>query len=106
MRDAFSGWNHRNQFALVAKAAVDFDVVETKANVVWFSGTFQPLPSRRLLLKPEGQRSWKWWTLWTATKLNLDDVVKDKCNKQYRVMSSDDWDAAGYYCYELLEQAI
>lgn len=106
MRDVLSGFTRRNQFAVVTKTVSDFEAVESKAAVAWFSGSFQPLPSQRLTLKPEGQRTWKWWTLWTTQKLKLDDVVKDRCNKEYRVLSVSDWFEAGYYQYDLAEQPI
>jgi hypothetical protein len=104
MRDVLAGFGRRNQFARVSKTAVDYEVSETKASVQWFVGVFQPIPTRKLIVKPEGQRTWKWWTLWTNQSLNLDDIVQDQCNKQFRVMSVEDWGEAGYYTYELAEQ--
>ncbi len=106
MKDALAGFGRRNQFAIISKTMVDFESVEAMASVTWFTGTFQPLPPQALLIKPEGQRTWKWWALWTSVKLKLDDIVQDRCNKQYRVLSVSDWNEAGYYQYELAEKAV
>lgn len=104
MKDAFFGFTDRAQFARVSKASVDHEVVETKAEVVWFSGVFEPISPQRLERKPEGQRNWKFWDLWTTEKLVNDDIIQDACNKQYRVSSNQDWRKGGYYFYELVEQ--
>lgn len=68
-----------------------------------FDGTLQPLPPRLLAMKPEGERSWKWWMLWTEKLLGVDDVLVDSENDKYRVMSVGNWIGGGYREYHLLQ---
>lgn len=93
------------QFQIVNKAIVDGDVVETsKAPVIlWFEGSLIPKNPRELVIKPEGQRKFKWWDLYTDLELKVDDVIKDIHGLTYRVMSSTDWEQAEYHMYELME---
>lgn len=93
------------QFQIVEKAIVDGDVVETsKAPVVlWFEGSVIPKHPRELAIKPEGQRKFKWWDLYTDLELVVDSVIKDQSGFTYRVMSSSDWDQSGFHIYELME---
>ena len=59
-----------------------------------------------LLVKPEGQRGWRWWTFWTQEKLRLDWELEDSNQVRYRVMSRQDWSQAEYYEYELTEGPV
>lgn len=104
MKDALFGFTRRVELARVSKASVDHEVVETKADVKWFSAVLQPLSPQKLQVKPEGQRQWKFWDAWSTESLINDDIVKDRCQKEYRVMSRQDWSEAGYYFYELVEK--
>ena len=103
MTDALQGFMTSAQFMLVSKTTPDFEAVETAAVARWFEGVFEPIPPRRLLVKPEGQRQWKWWALWTLQPLVLDTIIQDFHGKQFRVMSDSDWARAGYHAYELTE---
>ena len=94
------------QFAVVSKTMVDYEVSESKAAVRWMDGQCQPLPPQQLKVKPEGQRTWKWWLMYTTEDLKLDDILQDDCKRQYRVMEKTDWSQAGYYAYELTEKAV
>jgi hypothetical protein len=85
------------QYAIVGKTADDFEVVETKGKVAYFDGNMQPMPSRELRIKPEGQRTWKWWKFWTTQQLNLDDMIAAEDGTQYRVMKQADWSKIGGY---------
>ena len=58
---------------------------------------------RDLLVKPEGERKFKWWVLLTDLDIAVDTVIKDQQGIQYRVMSSTDWRNAGYRQYDLTE---
>lgn len=102
--DALFGLTDTAQFAIIRKEAVDGEVVETKADIEYFQGVLQPLPPRKLLIKPEGQRTWKWWTLWTEQALALDNQIKDENGVLFRVLAVSDWRrAGGYFEYDLAE---
>ena len=90
-------------FETVVKTVVNFQVVETPT-VYNFQGVWQPFTPEQLLIKPEGQRSWKWFTLHAQPSLvlNTDDVIKYN-SVQYRVMSKMDWSLYGYLQYEIIE---
>ena len=106
MSDVLSGFSETIQFAVVSKAIVDYELSETKASIEYSTGVKQPLPSQKLRVKPEGQRTWRWWTMWSTKQLKLDDIIKDNCNREYRVMESSDWREAGHFVYEIVEQAV
>lgn len=91
------------RFAKICKTIKDFEAVDTVKDVVEFDGVLQPLTPQKLKIKPEGQRSWKWYTLWTENVLQLDDVVRDEDGLQYRVMALSDWKQGGYRQYELTQ---
>ena len=100
-----TGFAQTIEFAVVHKTVQDFESIETDANIVTFLGTLQPIPGRKLLIKPEGQRSWRWWYLHTKQALDIDWVVQDTSNQghKYRVMSKANWNAQGFYKYEITE---
>lgn len=101
--EAFSGWTDAIQFSVIKKNIADFEVIESSLDVITFEGQLEPLKPREVMIKPEGQRAWKWWTLWTTSELALDNVVQDDGGKQYRVMSIQDWRNAEYFQYELAQ---
>ena len=91
------------QFSIIQKDVEDFEVKETSLDVIDLVAVMSPLPQRRLILKPEGQRQWNWWTIQTEKKLELDWMLQDTAGKKYRIMSMSDWSQAGFYEYELME---
>lgn len=93
------------QFQIVKKTIVDGDLAEgSKVPVIlWFEGMLQPLHPKELLVKSEGERKFKWWTLFTDLDLAVDWIVKDDQGKIYRVMNSSDWRAGGFVQYQLVE---
>lgn len=95
------------QFELVKKTIIDGEVAETSKLPIttMFEGTVQALQPRELSIKPEGERSFKWLTLWTDMHLLTDDVIKDQRGVEYRVMNSTDWGEADYFQYQLIEGA-
>lgn len=90
-------------FTPVIKTTEAFEMVET-GNPLSFRGFWQPLTSRALMLKPEGQRSWTWFMLHAdpAIVLNTDDVVIWR-GKQTRIMARKDYANYGYVYYELVQ---
>lgn len=103
MAEALWDWDVAVELKLVKKNIADFEVDETSIVDRIFRGILQPMPPQKLLIKPEGQRLWKFWELWTQQFLELDAVIKDSDGKTYRVVSKDDWKGAGYFHYELTE---
>jgi hypothetical protein len=111
MADAFRDWTISTKFAYIEKEVSDFEVKETQL-VYNLQGLFQPATPQAIALKPEGQRTWKWWSLITeykekcCRKLKLDDIIVDEAGKQYRVMAIYDWHIAGFYACDLTEAYI
>ncbi len=104
MKGALWGLTKENQFALLRKTIVDHELVETNDVVLRFQGTLQAVTPTRVLTLAEGERDWKTWNMLTSVELPGDSIVADATGKQYRVMSSGDWSASGYWIYVLQEQ--
>lgn len=102
MRDTLSGWMRPLGLSLVMTQIVNFraEQVERPLEAV---GNDQPMSAQQLALKPEGQRAWKWRVIWTTTDLRLkpDDVIIRK-GQRYRVMGFTDWEDAGFFKYEVV----
>ena len=101
--EAFSDWTSNITLEVVMKRVEDFEVAEENLNKLFIDGVLEPMPKRELLIKPEGQRQWGWWTFWTLQYLDLDTILKDNEGKTYRVMSSQDWANSGHYVYDLAQ---
>lgn len=105
LKTAIYGFEETMQFQIVKKTVVDHDLVESSKVPVhlWFEGNLQPLNPRELLVKTEGERKFKWWTLFAEIDLEVDTIVKDQEGSVYRVMSSSDWKQADFHIYQLIE---
>ena len=98
-------WNRQVKLEVIKKVVSDFDVKETVVVEQAFWAILTPMVTQKLLLKPEGQRSWKYWSMWSKTDLKLDWMLRDEQCKEYRVMEKTDWRQAGFFEYELAETA-
>ena len=105
MGTAMWGLRRAQHFKRVSRTPVDFEAKETFDPPKQFDGILAPLKAQRLLIKPEGERSWKWFTLFTKLELNLGDVVEAVDGKTYQVMLKEDWSDAGFFAYEITERA-
>jgi len=88
---------------MIKKTTDNFQVVETEKQIV-FQGIVENLKPTDLEMKPEGQRKWRWISVWTTPELELE--IDDRFSYQhvnYRVMSKNDWTAYGYASYECME---
>ncbi|MCK4782531.1 MAG: hypothetical protein KAV87_02190 [Desulfobacteraceae bacterium] len=97
-------WQKAMTLKKVTDTIVDFGNVKTETDFE-FQGVFEPMPAREIYLKPEGQRNWKWWSLWTKTgiEINNGDIVVDFKSLRFRVMKKTDWAQAGYIKFDLVE---
>ena len=101
--DAFWDWTTPIVFIKLQTTIGDFEVTESQQNAQTFDAVLEPLNPRKLLVKPENQRRWKWWTIWTSFALQTDDVIRDPAGFQYRIMSVQDWRNGGHIEYEAVQ---
>jgi hypothetical protein len=101
--DAMVNWFQPLTMTSLVKTIVNFQVVEMPT-VYNFQGVWQPLSARQLMMKPEGQRSWRWFQLHCqpSVAFNVDDVV-NYLGIQYRVKAIFDYTQYGYVLYHLVE---
>lgn len=92
-------------FTKVAKIVEGYQVAETPTPTT-FRGVIMPFTERQLLLKPEGQRAWTWFLVFSDPVLTLqvDDVLTWNYNgKQTRVMARKDMFLYGYVEYHVVQ---
>lgn len=101
MSDAVGNWFQLTVFEKVVKTIVNFVVVETTVPVE-FQGVVQTFTPRQLMMKPEGQRRWKWKSVFCYPNVPLspDDVIIYE-GIQYRVMASNDFKQYGYWEFHI-----
>lgn len=100
---ALLDWFQYLTFTPVVKTVVAFQALET-GTPVSFWGIVMPMTGRQLAMKPEGERSWNWITIYAQSVLPLkpDDVIIF-LNIQYRVMGSKSFQLYSYVTYDLVE---
>jgi hypothetical protein len=103
MSATLEGWFQKLIIGLITKATVNNRTEETITEIET-NGVIQPLALEQLEIKPEGQRSWKWYMLHCQPSLSLatDDTAIIKGGR-YRVMSRFGYDDYGYIQYELVK---
>lgn len=101
---AFGDWVSPVQMRIVNKTAVDFEAVDDVLKIQPFDAVMEPMPAQKVDRKPEGLRTWKWWDMYTVTRIAPDTVVQDQNGLQFRIQSVQDWSNGGYMHYELTEQ--
>lgn len=103
MAGTLSGWLQKITFGVVTKEVVNFQTREVYVAIP-FTGVWQPLDTRKLIMKPEHQRAWTWIQCHSTTNigLKLDDIVRYQ-GVQYRVMALWDYLLNGFYEYHLCE---
>lgn len=100
---ALTQWQQPMKIYKIVKTIVNFKVVETPT-VINFSGVVQAGTPEQLIQKPEGQRSWRWSSIWIlpGVDVSVDDII-ESLGKKYRVMSKTDWVQYGYVALEVSE---
>lgn len=100
--DTLQGYFQPMIFTQVTKTVVDFVAVETPTNFT-FMGVWQPYSPRQLLMRPEGERKWKWFICHAEPGVPLDpDEVITYLGEQYRIMEQTDYTLYGYIEYHLI----
>jgi hypothetical protein len=92
MSDALDGLGDPMMVAVIAKSTQDFEAKETITRFQEVYGVQVPTQPRDLILLPEGERQWRYITLYSAdTTLRNDFYVEDSEKTQYRIMSVEPW---------------
>lgn len=104
VQDALSDWFSTLSIGTITKSVVDFQLqeVESFSN---YQAVFQPFTTKKLQVKPEGQRTWDWHELHvkgTDLEFCLDDKVIIR-GKKCRIMQKFEWREYGYTEYQLIE---
>lgn len=103
MENTIMDWMQTIIFTMIKKTTENFQVIEKETKVV-FQGIVENIKPSNLDMKPEGQRKWRWISVWSSPELELQ--IDDRFNYQhvnYRVMSKNDWSVYGYVQYECME---
>lgn len=86
-------------FTVITKAVVDHESVETRTQTST-RGVWQPLSPQKVMMKPEGQRHWKWQQIHAVPDLVLEvDSVIEKNGEKFRIMDRLDYREYGYVEY-------
>lgn len=102
--DALLDWFQPMTFQKMVKSVDASYRAKEVATNIRTRGVWMPLTDQQLRMKPEGQRSWKWYQLFAEPTLilNIDDRVK-YLTVPYRVMARGPWERYGYIEYQLVE---
>jgi len=101
---SFLGWGFTVDMKVVRTTPVDFEPSVEVLNVVSVQGSLQPMKPRDVQRKPEGERTWRWFTFWSTSKPEIDTVLQSPDGVTYRVQSVEDWSQAGFWKSELTQQ--
>lgn len=107
MRDAVKGIGRRVTAQVSKQIVVDHEAQQEGLDLLRTTLVLLPMPARKLAIKPEGQRKWKWWEATSTVKLELGwflTVDHDRDGrKQYEVLEESDLGQARIFAYELAE---
>lgn len=103
MRDTLSNYFQQTTFINIVKSVVNGQVVETQTPYCVLA-IVEVMSGQQLMIKPEGQRQWRWISVWAYPDLflNTDDIVQ-YLGVNYRVDHKNDWSVYGYLQYDLVE---
>ncbi len=105
---ALFNWFQPLTFITFVTTVVNFNAVRTPTQIC-SQGVIQPFTAQRLMLKPEGERKWKWKLIHALPNVIVEpgddftvvDVVNG--NTSFRCMAKKDWKEYGYVEYEAVE---
>lgn len=106
MREALRGFGKRVSIQILKQKLEDGEAVQQGQELARASVVMVPMPARKIMIKPEGQRTWKWWDATSTVSLELGWILKDDKDPKrvFEVMALSDWSQAGVFAYELAEK--
>jgi len=101
---AFQNWQSDITLVVVKQQIVDGLVKDIERQMT-FKGVIQPLGAQKLMLKPEGERAWKWLQIHCFSgKLNLDPNDRILYRDEYfKIMADNDYSLNNYVEYHLVK---
>lgn len=105
LSSTIKGFQRILKFQITVKTVVGGTVAEnSKTNTtLWFQGSIFPMKPREVMVKPEGQRRFKFWKLYTVTELMLDWRLTDPEGLNYLVMAKQDYRQGGMFIYDIIQ---
>ena len=102
MSGALKGWTKKRTATIVTQSIIDHETFESETNEI-LDINIQPMPARQVDRKPEGQRSWQWFSIIikNGPYLNTDDVIIID-SLRYKIEKGNDWRASGFTKYEAI----
>ena len=93
---------------VVTQTVVDFKAVQAAQSLQRATFVLTPMDPRKIAIKPEGQRTWKWWSaIGTGRQAKLElgwFLLPDRDGRiKYEVMTDADWSQASIYKYDFVE---
>jgi hypothetical protein len=105
VNDVVNSWSIPMTAYRIKKVMKDGVMSETKTSINFKGVPLQPIPTRQLLMKPEGERDWKYFNLYCDYNFKMDDVIILD-GREFRIKGKKDDNVGGIYgyCkYELIE---
>lgn len=99
----FFNWTESVQMKIIRQAVSDFEPEDEVLAIVEFEAVIQPMQAKTVNRKPEDQRAWKWWDMWSTTEFEENTLVQDPDGVVFRVQSTRDWSQGGFFHSELTE---
>lgn len=105
MSSAIAAWSQELEFVLVGKDVTNYVVTETflPRRAI---GVRVPFKAQSLAIKPIGERSWKWETIFATPSLTLkvgDEIIFGADQPRYRIMERRDWSEYGFLEYDICQ---
>lgn len=102
MRGTLLGWFRPLDLTQVVKSVENFRTVEVEKPLP-ANGLWQPFTMEQLSIRPEGERSWRWFMVHTTIDVVLltDDIIKRR-DVPYRVMEKNDYTDNGFVEYHIV----
>lgn len=104
---AIRGLGRPVELQVVKVTVEDHEAVETIKAAFVVRGVLHPSRSQSLVVKPEGQRDWKYWDFFVREhrqSLSLGWSLFDSNGRLFRVMDVEDWTQGGFCKYALAER--
>lgn len=101
---ALSGWGMSLTLIVIRQEIVEGFVRDIPKSVK-FNGVIQPLSPRKIELKPEGQRAWKWLQIHCregSLKLKPGDKI-DWLGEKFKLMADNDFSLNGFVEYHVVK---